>query len=83
MEMSDDQAERLFGTLGRIEQKLDSHLEDDEVVHRRHEGTLSDHATAIHKNATTLARLRGIGVGVGGVVTLALGALGLDRFGGS
>lgn len=87
--MNPEQYTHLMDTLGdiktsqgRIEATVVAHLEDDIRVHGRVDRAISEVAEKTNKNATSIARIRGIGAGVGGVFTLILAGLGLDRFGG-
>ena len=87
--MDSEQYTHLMDTLGdiktsqgRIEATVIAHLDDDVRVHQKVDKQLSDLTSTANKNATSIARLRGIGVGIGGVFTLLLGAMGLDKFGG-
>ncbi len=67
---------------GRIEATVLAHLDDDIRVHQRVDDQLNTLTISNTKNATSIARLRGIGAGIGGVFTLLLAVLGLERFGG-
>ncbi len=87
--MTPEQETHLFDTLGdirasqgRIEAVMDSHLNDDIRVHQKMDDQLNTLTISSNKNATSIARLRGFGAGIGGVVTLVLGYLGIDNFGG-
>ena len=80
--MTPDQSERLFGTLGRIEEKIDSHLRDDEAVHNRQDAAISTLYTKTNTNDKSIARIRGWGSGIATLGTVVISLLGLDRFGG-
>ena len=77
-----DNHNQIMQALGRIEQKIDSHLEDDDRVHDRQDGAISDLTTASQNNRAAIAKVRGVGAGVSGLFVIVLAALGLDKFGG-
>ena len=76
--MTPEQETTLLTSVSRIDERT---LAIKESV-GRHEGSINELFTKTNKNATSIARLRGIGAGIGGVFTLLLAGLGLDRFGG-
>lgn len=78
--MTPEQTERLFSTLGRIEQKIDSHLADDAAVHRRHETELNDLDLRVGANEKQIARAKGWGAGVGSVMAAVIALLGAEQF---
>lgn len=87
--MTPEQETILFNTLGdikgsqgRIEQQIADHLDEDRATHARHDAALAANVVKTNQNATGLARLRGIGAGIGGVFTLIIAFLGLDTLGG-
>jgi hypothetical protein len=78
--MNPEQTERLFSTLGRIEQKIDSHLEDDAAVHRRHENELNNLDLRVGDNEKAVVRAKGWTAGVGSVMAMVLAVLGIEQF---
>ena len=87
--MNPEQYTHLMDTLGdiktsqgRIEATVIAHLDDDVRVHGRVDKQLSKLTDISQKNATSISRIRGIGAGIGGVFSIILAAMGLDRFGG-
>ena len=77
-DMTPEQETTLLTSVSRIDERT---LAIKESV-GRHEKSIDDLFTKANKNATSISRLRGIGAGVGGVFTLIMAGLGLDRFGG-
>ena len=78
--MTPEQTERLFSTLGRIEQKIDSHLTDDDAVHARQDRELSELETRVVGTERAITRAKGWGAGVGTVMMGLLALLGLDTW---
>jgi hypothetical protein len=76
--MTPDQETTLLTSVARIDER--THAIKESVS--RHETALSDVTVKTNANATSIARLKGIGAGIGGVFTLILAGLGLDRFSG-
>ena len=75
--MSDNHTQ-VMQALGRIEQKIDSHLQDDDKVHQRHDNILTTLVERQGKTEKTMARHRGIGIGVAGVFSVLLAVIKLD-----
>ena len=87
--MTPEQYDRIIDKLGevqsttsRIEQKIDSHIIEDSLVHQRQDAALTLIAGKVDVNTKTISRLKGIGAGAGTVLTFLVAALGLKQFGG-
>jgi hypothetical protein len=80
--MDNEQFTHISTSLGRIEQKIDSHLEEDRIVHDRHNRAIEQNTLVGQANGKQIARIKGIGTGAGTLMALLLSAIGLDRFGG-
>lgn len=70
----------VMAALGRIEQKIDGHMEEDAVIHSRHEEALGTLYTKTNKNTSDISRIKGYGAGVTGVMAVVMSAIGLDRY---
>jgi hypothetical protein len=70
--MTPENEQRLFTTLGRIEQKIDSHLTEDADVHQRHDRAINDTIGRVTTVEKTQARHRGIAMGITGVFASVL-----------
>lgn len=73
--MTPEQTERLFSTLGRIEQKIESHVVNDEKVHNTQSGDIKSLYSKVNGVEKTQARHRGIALGFTGVIGTILGLL--------
>ncbi len=62
----------------RIEQKIESHIDEDRSVHNKQDNALSELYTKTSRNTTSIARIKGIGAGIGGVFTFLLAIFGID-----
>jgi hypothetical protein len=65
-------------SLGRIEQKIDSHLQDDDRVHARTDKVLTHLVEQQQATSNRLARYRGVGIGAAGVFSILLAVIKLD-----
>ena len=78
--MNPEQVTKVFEALGRIEQKIDSHVEHADLVSRRHEAALNDLYTKNNEQAKRWAHLRGGAAAMSAFLTAAVAYLGLDRY---
>ena len=83
-----DQTTQILTTLGdiresqgRIEQKIDSHLADDQAVHDRQDAALSGLNILTTNNSKSLARIKGWGSGAAAVCGALITLIGFDSFG--
>lgn len=83
--MDDSQYTNLLNTMvdiktsqGRIEQKIDSHLDDDDRVHARQDKAITVLVEKQNVTEKTMARHRGIALGVTGVFSVLLAIIKLD-----
>jgi len=74
--MTPEQTQTVLTSLARIEEQTTNIKETT----KRHEEALSALAVRLNGTERILARHRGIGTGVGTMLTLALAFVGLDRF---
>jgi hypothetical protein len=71
-----EQTQTVLTSLARIEEAT-VHIKE---TSKRHEEALGAHAVRLNGTERVLARHRGIGTGVGSMLTLALAFVGIDRF---
>ncbi len=76
--MTPEQETTLLSSVARIDERTHAIKESS----TRHERAINELFTKTNANATSIAKVRGIGLGIGGFLSLVLAALGLDRFGG-
>lgn len=67
-----DQHSEIMQALGRIEQKIDGHVHQDEEVHERQERAVNDLFSKVNTVEKTQARHRGIALGAMGVFSSLL-----------